>query len=58
MIDQTIDEKQLTRTVEHARERGRIIHTIEQQGKTFDEIQAQWHEPEYWTGITSTESTR
>ncbi len=24
---------------------------VEQQGKTFEEIQAQWYDPEYWTGI-------
>jgi cysteine synthase len=24
---------------------------VEQQGKTYDEIQAQWYDPEYWTGI-------
>ena len=24
---------------------------VEQQGKTYEEIQAQWYEPDYWTGI-------
>jgi hypothetical protein len=24
---------------------------VEQQGKTYDEIQAQWHDPDYWTSI-------
>jgi cysteine synthase A len=24
---------------------------VEQQGKTFEEIQAQWYQPDYWTGI-------
>ena len=24
---------------------------VEQQGKTYEEIQAQWYDPEYWTGI-------
>ncbi len=24
---------------------------VEQQGKTYDEIQAQWYDPNYWTGI-------
>ncbi|MGI9643664.1 MAG: pyridoxal-phosphate dependent enzyme [Acidimicrobiia bacterium] len=24
---------------------------VEQQGKTYDEIQAQWYDPSYWTGI-------
>ncbi|MFC2153213.1 pyridoxal-phosphate dependent enzyme [Actinomycetota bacterium] len=24
---------------------------VEQQGKTYDEIQAQWYDPGYWTGI-------
>ncbi|MQC27160.1 MAG: pyridoxal-phosphate dependent enzyme [Chloroflexi bacterium] len=24
---------------------------VEQQGKTYDEIQAQWHDPAYWTGV-------
>lgn len=26
---------------------------VEQQGKTFDEIQAQWYDPNYWTDIQS-----
>jgi hypothetical protein len=24
---------------------------VEQQGRTYDEIQAQWHDPDYWTGV-------
>jgi len=24
---------------------------VEQQGKTYEEIQAQWHAPDYWTGV-------
>jgi len=24
---------------------------VEQQGKTYDEIQAQWYDDDYWTGI-------
>ncbi len=24
---------------------------VEQQGKTYDEIQAQWYDPNYWTGV-------
>lgn len=24
---------------------------VEQQGKTYDEIQAQWYDPEYWTSV-------
>lgn len=24
---------------------------VEQQGKTYDEIQAQWYQPDYWTGV-------
>jgi cysteine synthase len=24
---------------------------VEQQGKTYEEIQAQWYQPDYWTGI-------
>ena len=24
---------------------------VEQQGKTYEEIQAQWYDPEYWTNI-------
>ena len=24
---------------------------VEQQGKTYEEIQAQWNDPEYWTGV-------
>ena len=26
---------------------------VEQQGKTFEEIQAQWYQPNYWTDIHS-----
>ena len=37
-------------------ERKRIHHLkyytwVEQQGKTYEEIQAQWYEDEYWTGV-------
>ena len=24
---------------------------VEQQGKTYDEIQAQWYDPDYWTEL-------
>jgi hypothetical protein len=24
---------------------------VEQQGKTYEEIQAQWYDPDYWTSI-------
>jgi hypothetical protein len=24
---------------------------VEQQGKTYEEIQAQWHQPDYWTSV-------
>jgi hypothetical protein len=24
---------------------------VEQQGKTYEDIQAQWHQPDYWTGV-------
>jgi hypothetical protein len=26
---------------------------VEQQGKTFEEIMAQWYEPDYWTSVQS-----
>jgi cysteine synthase A len=26
---------------------------VEQQGRTYEEITAQWHDPDYWTGIQS-----
>ena len=26
---------------------------VEQQGKTFEEIQAQWYDPEYWLEVQS-----
>ncbi len=29
---------------------------VEQQGKTYDEIQAQWHDPGYWTSIQNSVS--
>jgi cysteine synthase len=47
--------------IEHMQELGyydrKRIHNlkyytwVEQQGKTYDEIQAQWYDPEYWTSI-------
>ncbi|HHL35479.1 MAG TPA: pyridoxal-5-phosphate-dependent protein subunit beta, partial [Desulfobulbaceae bacterium] len=27
---------------------------VEQQGKTFEEIQAQWYDSDYWTSIPGT----
>ena len=27
---------------------------VEQQGKTYEEIQAQWYDDDYWTGIPAT----
>ena len=27
---------------------------VEQQGKSFEEIQAQWYDPDYWTSIPGT----
>jgi hypothetical protein len=24
---------------------------VEQQGKTYDEIQSQWYQPDYWTSV-------
>ncbi|HIQ00541.1 MAG TPA: pyridoxal-5-phosphate-dependent protein subunit beta, partial [Anaerolineales bacterium] len=48
-------------TVDHVEELGhrdrRRIHNlkyytwVEQQGKTYEEIQAQWYDPDYWTSI-------
>ncbi|TET55500.1 MAG: pyridoxal-phosphate dependent enzyme [Anaerolineales bacterium] len=48
-------------TVDYVEELGywdrRRIHNlkyftwVEQQGKTYEEIQAQWYEPEYWSGV-------
>jgi len=48
-------------TVDYVEELGywdqRRIHNlkyftwVEQQGKTYEEIQAQWYEPEYWTSV-------
>jgi hypothetical protein len=48
-------------TVDYVEELGywdqRRIHNlkyftwVEQQGKTFEEIQAQWYDRDYWTGI-------
>ncbi len=39
-------------------DRKRIHHLkyftwVEQQGKSYEEIQAQWHDPDYWTSIQS-----
>ncbi|HUV91354.1 MAG TPA: pyridoxal-phosphate dependent enzyme [Anaerolineae bacterium] len=48
-------------TVDYVEELGywdrRRIHNlkyftwVEQQGKTYEEIQAQWYDPDYWTGV-------
>jgi cysteine synthase A len=48
-------------TTDHVKELGywdrRQIHNlkyytwVEQQGKTYEEIMAQWYQPDYWTGI-------
>ena len=48
-------------TVEYVEELGywdrRRVHNlkyytwVEQQGKTYEEIQAQWYEPDYWSGV-------
>jgi cysteine synthase A len=50
-------------TVDYVEELGywyrRRIHNlkyytwVEQQGKTYEEIQAQWYQPDYWTGFQS-----
>jgi cysteine synthase A len=50
-------------TLDHVEELGywdrRRIHNlkyytwVEQQGKTYDEIQAQWYAPDYWSGVHS-----
>ena len=31
---------------------------VEQQGKTYDEIQTQWHDPDYWSCVRMRPSTR
>lgn len=49
---QTIDYfKELTYYDKKAIHNLKYFTWVEQQGKTFEEIQAQWYEPDYWTGI-------
>jgi len=51
----------LGQDIEHVQELGyydrKRVHNlkyytwVEQQGKTYEEIQAQWYDPDYWTSI-------
>jgi len=34
-----------------ARPQPEVLHLVEQQGKTYEEILAQWHQKDYWTGV-------
>ena len=44
MIELTYEDKKRVHNLKY-------FTWVEQQGKTYHEIQAQWYDPEYWTGV-------
>jgi len=58
MLGETTDNMQELSYVDRKRIHNLKYFTwVEQQGKTHDEIQAQWYDPDYWTGIHSSMET-
>jgi len=58
MLGETTDNMQELTYVDRKRIHNLKYFTwVEQQGKTHDEIQAQWYDPDYWTGIHSSMET-
>jgi cysteine synthase A len=52
LLGQTIDYVQELSYYDRKRVHNLKYYTwVEQQGKTYEEIQNQWHKPDYWTGI-------
>jgi hypothetical protein len=52
LLGQTIDSMQELNYYDRKRVHNLKYYTwVEQQGKTYQEIQAQWYEPNYWTNI-------
>lgn len=54
MVGETTDAMQELTYADRKRIHNLKYYTwVEQQGRTFDEIQAQWFDPDYWTGYQS-----
>jgi cysteine synthase A len=52
LLGQTIDYVQELNHYDRKRVHNLKYYTwVEQQGKTHEEIQSQWHKPDYWTGV-------
>ncbi len=52
LLGQTIDSMQELNYYDRKRVHNLKYYTwVEQQGKTYQEIQAQWYDPNYWTSI-------
>ncbi|HID03854.1 MAG TPA: pyridoxal-phosphate dependent enzyme [Desulfobacterales bacterium] len=58
MLGETTDNMQELTYVDRKRIHNLKYFTwVEQQGKTHEEIQAQWYDPDYWTGIHNSMET-
>ena len=58
MLGETTDNMQELSYVDRKRIHNLKYFTwVEQQGKTHEEIQAQWYDPDYWTGIHTSMET-
>ncbi len=54
LLGQSIDHVQELTYYDRKRVHNLKYYTwVEQQGKTYEEIQDQWYRPDYWTGVTS-----
>jgi cysteine synthase len=54
LLGQSIDHVQELTYYDRMRVHNLKYYTwVEQQGKTYDEIQDQWYQPDYWTGVQS-----
>jgi cysteine synthase len=52
LLGQSTDHTLELRYTERKRVHNLKYYTwVEQQGKTYEEIQAQWYDPDYWTGV-------
>jgi cysteine synthase len=52
LMGQSIDHTLELRYTDRKRIHNLKYYTwVEQQGKTYEEIQAQWYDPDYWTGV-------
>ena len=52
MLGQSTDNLLELRNTDRRRIHNLKYYTwVEQQGKTYEEIQAQWYQPDYWTSV-------